>query len=124
MERVDGTIDNVLRLPENYRQQHDIDKDAEESHDGSDIHMQDIIDVDADVDNEEEDDDIEQSLVYMICLAAPDDLLTMDTMLDQLEAEQFDRMSETAPGLRDRITDEMRSSLIIEAQEAKMSNLE
>jgi hypothetical protein len=61
----------------------------------------------------------------MICSAPPDDIHTMDTMLDQLKAEQFDTVgtAETAPGMRDKITDEMRAALTYEAQDNKMSTL-
>ena len=123
MEREDGTIDDVLCLPEPPRQEQENDEEEEEnSKAGSDVHMQDA----ASMAQDEDDDDIERTLVYMICMAAPDDLITIDTMLDQLEAEQFDPhdVAETAPGMRARITDEMRSTLITEAQEAKMSVLE
>ena len=72
----------------------------EDSKGGSDIDMQEAPSVD--YDDNDNDNEIEQTLIYMICSAAPDDdLLTMDTMLDQLEAEQFDTVGavETAAGI-------------------------
>ena len=120
MERADGTIDDVLCLPDPLHQDNGDDEKEENSKDSSDTSMQDATTAD------DEDEDFERTLVYMLCLEAPDDLITIDTMLDQLEAEQFDPdgTAETAPGMRARVTDEMRAALITEAQEGKMSILE
>ena len=128
MEREDGTIDDVLRLPDtNHPGNNDDVEDDVTSKADSDIHMQDAsLDKDDKDEDDNEDDEIEHTLVYMLCVAAPDDIVTIDTMLDQFEAEQFDTTdtAETAPGMRARVTDAMRSALITEAQEAKMSILE
>ena len=124
MEREDGTLDEVIRLPETLAGNGNGNEEKDEdSKDGSDIDMQEALS--AGYDDDEDEDEIEQTLIYMICSAPPDDIHTMDTMLDQLKAEQFDTVgtAETAPGMRDKITDEMRAALTYEAQDNKMSTL-
>jgi hypothetical protein len=128
MEREDGTIDEVLRLPDSTQRDTNNDEDDDDgtSKADSDIQMQDASTANDDEEEDDDDDELERTLVYMLCMAASDDIVAIDTMLDQLEAEQFDTsdMAETAPGMRARITEDMRSALITEAQEGEMSILE
>ena len=119
MQREDGTEDDVLCLPMSTSNQNDAGMEDDED-------MEDMEDME-EYDEEKEDSDEEvgfgKTLVCQLWMEAPDDLRTIDQLLDQLELELYecDHLVESAPGISTRITDKMREALRTEAAEAHMS---
>ena len=130
VERDDGTEDNVLRLPGDTGTQHVetaiVLSDEEE---GEDEEMEDMAEDDDDEEDEEDEDgddensEIERTLAFLLWTEAPDDLTTIDFLLDQLELElfEYEEFVESAPGMAARITDTMRKALHQEAADAHSS---
>ena len=129
MEREDGTEDNVLRLPGDDTGATGVDETAIVVQIDDDEEMEDMADDDDDedeeVDEDDEDDDseIERTLAFLLWTAAPEDLRTIELLLDQLELELYEDedVMESAPGMAERITEPMRIALRREATEAQSS---
>ena len=120
MQREDGTEDDVLCLPAGSNNRADADDDDHGQED-EDVD-EDMEDIDGN-DEEDEDDEFEKTLACQLWMEAPDDLKTIDQLLDQLEIEllEYEEFAESAPGISLRITDNMRAALHIEAATAQMS---
>lgn len=76
--------------------------------------------------DDKSDDPVTTTLTWIIWTAAPDDLLMLESMLDQLELENYseDITEEIAPDMSTRVTDMMRMAMVDEAAKANMSVLE
>ena len=113
MQREDGTEADVLLLPEHTAPSKE---DAEEQDGG--MHDEEMVDH-----NEDEEDDFDKTLVCQLMLEAPEDLGTLEHLLDQLELElyEYEDPVESAPGISMRITDDMRAALRTEAEQSGMT---
>jgi hypothetical protein len=119
MQREDGTEDDVLLLPDSTHQVGNADDEEMEDTDNVDEEEE-------EEDEEEEDDEFEKTLVCQLMMEAPQDLRTLENLIDQLELEllEYDHLVESVPGISRRITHNMRTALHYEAAEAGMTLFE
>ena len=121
MQREDGTEDDVLCLPTTNATANDEDVAIVIGTDDED--MEDMDDEEVVV---EEEDDFEKTLACQLWMEAPDDLQRIDLLIDQLEIKlyEYEDVAESAPGIAERITDNMRMALYLEAAEAQMTRFD
>ena len=112
MQREDGTEEDILRLPEHHSPS---DEGIDVQEEMEDEEMEDL--------NEDDIDEFENTLACQLMMEAPEDLSTLELLLDQLEIElhKYEELQESAPGISKRITDTMRSALRTEAEESGMT---
>ena len=120
MQREDGTEDTVLCLPE-------AAANAENQVillDGTDNDSMVESDVAGDFESSDE-SEFDRTLACQLWMEAPDDLRTIDLLLDQLEIELYEYegagTAESEDGMAERITQDMREALHREAAEAQQT---
>ena len=122
MQREDGTEDDVLCLPST-----NATADDEEVAIVNGAEDEDMEDMDGnEEEEEEEEDEFEKTLACQLWMEAPEDLRRIDLLIDQLEIElyEYEDVAESAPGISDSITDNMRTALYLEAAEAQMTRFD